>query len=87
MIEDRTEAGADASLAEVNRIAAEHRGRDIENSIPKVLRANPFTPLNNVVGPRGERWAPVHTIVPHSKAVSVTRDVQAIFDKHARRHR
>ena len=49
---------------------AEHGGRELPDSIPRVLRANPFGPLNNVIGPDGERWAPVHGILPHSRAVA-----------------
>ena len=28
--------------------------------IPKVMMATPFTPLNGILGPNGERWIPVH---------------------------
>ena len=56
MIEERVEAAAaSAGADEVRRIcAASCNGKEIENSIPKILRANPFTPLNNMVGPNGE---------------------------------
>jgi len=82
LIEDRTSEGAASAAAEVRAIGQQHSGSEIENSIPKILRANPFTPLNNMVGPNGERWVPVHTIVPHSKAESTMTAVQALFDKH-----
>ena len=82
MIEESTDAAAEHGLGEARRICAEHGGREIEDSIPKILRANPFTPLNNVVGPRGERWVPIHTIVPHSKATSTLNAINAVFEKH-----
>lgn len=82
LIEERTAAGAGSAADEVRSICASHGGNEIENSIPKILRANPFTPLNNVVGPNGERWVPVHTIVPHSKAESTMAAVRALFDRH-----
>jgi FAD/FMN-containing dehydrogenase len=50
------------------RLKIGNDGREVENSIPKVLRANPFVPPNNMLGPAGERWVPVHGIVPHSRA-------------------
>jgi hypothetical protein len=56
--EGRSEAAVAADLAGVRRIALEAGGREIENTIPKVLRAQPFTPLNNVLGPGGERGFP-----------------------------
>ncbi len=82
LIEERLDAAAAHGLEQARRICAEHGGREIEDSIPKILRANPFTPLNNVVGPRGECWVPIHTIVPHSKAQSTLDAVNAIFDRH-----
>lgn len=82
LVEDRTAEGAAAAARDVRSICAENGGNEIENSIPKILRANPFTPLNNMVGPNGERWVPVHTIVPHSKAESTMTAVQELFDSH-----
>jgi len=35
-----------------------------------------------MVGPNGERWVPVHTLVPHSRAEPVLADIKALFDKH-----
>lgn len=83
MIEERHEDSAQAALDEVNEICRRNKGKEIEPSIPKILRANPFTPLNNVLGPQGERWAPVHAIVPHSKAISTIAKVEDIFSAHA----
>lgn len=82
MLEETTEAAADHGLAEARRICTQHGGKEIEDSIPKILRANPFTPLNNVVGPRGERWVPIHTIVPHSKAQSTLSSINDVFARH-----
>ncbi|MFN3959030.1 MAG: FAD-binding oxidoreductase [Parvularculaceae bacterium] len=78
-VEGRAEAGVAADLAAARRIAAEAGGREIENTIPKVVRATPFTPLNAIIGPDGERWAPVHGIVPHSKAATVWREIDDYF--------
>jgi FAD/FMN-containing dehydrogenase len=80
VFEERDEAAANHSLAAAQKVCAEFGGRELDNSIPKILRANPFTPLNNVVGPRGERWTPVHTIVPHSRALATTRAVMDYFE-------
>jgi len=82
LIEERVASSAKASADEVRAIVKSFGGSEIENSIPKILRANPFTPLNNMVGPNGERWVPVHTLVPHSKADRVLADIKALFDKH-----
>lgn len=82
MLEEQVDAAADAGLTRVRDLCTAHGGRELEDSIPKILRANPFTPLNNVVGPRGERWVPIHTIVPHSKAAETLSAVTKIFDNH-----
>lgn len=83
MIEEKNAAALEASAAEARRICLAAGAREIENSIPKIIRANPFTPLNNMVGPRGERWVPIHTLLPHSKAQSVTDKTYAVFEDHA----
>ncbi|MYH68816.1 MAG: FAD-binding oxidoreductase [Gammaproteobacteria bacterium] len=82
MVEESGAALADERLQRTRQICSDNGGREIENSIPKILRANPFTPLNNVVGPSGERWAPVHALVPHSRAVAVIDGVEEIFSGH-----
>lgn len=82
VIEDRVEAGAEAALQEVLAIGKAHGGVTVENSIPKIIRANPFGPVNNMIGPGGERWVPVHGLVPLSKAIEATENVKAIFERN-----
>lgn len=78
-VEGRSNAAVEADLADARRLAAAANGREIENTIPKVARSAPFTPLNNVIGPQGERWAPVHGIVPHSLALKVWKEIDELF--------
>ena len=82
IIEDRNQPAADARAADVRAICKEHNGQEIENSIPKIARANPFGPVNSMLGPEGERWVPVHGLFPHSKIRSAYEAVEALFDKH-----
>lgn len=82
MVEEQVAAAAEAGIDTARRLATACGGNELEDSIPKILRANPFTPLNNVVGPRGERWVPIHAIVPHSKAQSTLDAVNAVFAEH-----
>ena len=60
-------------------LALDCGGTEIENSIPKIMRANPFGPLNNMLGPRGERWVPIHGIVPLSDGPKCFADMNAMF--------
>ena len=82
IVEDRTEHAVNERLNLIREIAAKHQANEIENTIPKVLRANPFGPVNNMIGPNGERWAPVHTLVPHSKAMLAYEKTKQVFEQH-----
>ncbi len=82
--EGLTQADADERMRRIDAIVAAHGGRKVENTIPKVLRANPFPPVNSMVGPDGERWVPVHGIVRHSQALGTIEAITALFESHAR---
>jgi D-lactate dehydrogenase (cytochrome) len=43
----------------------------------------PFAPLNNVLGPGGERWVPMHGILQHSDVVNFDRRWRSLLDSHA----
>jgi D-lactate dehydrogenase (cytochrome) len=81
--EGRSAAGVQADIAEARRIAAEHRGEEIANTIAKVIRAQPFPPLNSVLGPGGERWTPVHGVAPLSTAADLFEAIQQVFAEMA----
>jgi glycolate oxidase len=81
--ERRRQTEADADMADITRIAIAAGGRAVENTIPKMLRANPFPPVNSMVGPAGERWLPVHGFLPHSRLLEGWNAVQAVFAAHA----
>lgn len=80
--EDRTAAGAEEKLNFCRAVAKKFGGREIENTIPKALRAYPFTPLNNMLGPMGERWLPVHGLFPLSDVAPVIAATHAFFDAY-----
>jgi FAD/FMN-containing dehydrogenase len=82
LAEGRIQAAADADMREISDIVAQHHGRAVENTIPKVLRANPFPPVNSMAGPDGGRWLPVHGIVPHSKALDTISSIISLFVNH-----
>jgi FAD/FMN-containing dehydrogenase len=83
--EGRSVAGVEHDVARMRAVISEHGGVEVENTIPKVIRATPFTPLNNVLGPGGERWAPVHGIVAHSVAEACWSAIDALFATHQKR--
>ena len=77
------QAHVDGRLARVAQIAVAHQGVDQPASVPRVLRAQPFQPLRSVLGYNGDRWVPVHGIVPLSKAQEVVRSIETLIAAHA----
>jgi FAD/FMN-containing dehydrogenase len=79
VFEGRSAAGVAADVAAARRIALAEGGQEIENTIAKVIRAQPFPPLNSVLGPQGERWAPIHGHVALSQAPAMFGAIEAVF--------
>lgn len=52
------------------RILLGAHGREIANTVPAFVRAMPFAPLFNILGPGGERWVPIHGVLAHDRAVA-----------------
>ena len=85
VVEGRTRAAVEGGADKLRAIARSHGAREVENTIPTVTRANPFTPLNSILGPEGQRWAPIHGIVAHSEGAGVWAAIDALFDANAQR--
>lgn len=58
-------------------------GAEVAATLPTVAGAMPFMPLGNVRGPKGERWVPVHGLLPFSRVLDFRRDLTAFLDGHA----
>jgi FAD/FMN-containing dehydrogenase len=78
--EGRTQDAVDTDMKAVETIVAANGGKVVENTIPKILRANPFPPPNSMAGPEGQRWAPVHGVVKHSRALETIDALSALFE-------
>jgi hypothetical protein len=81
--ENKSKEVAKSDMAEIREITLQAGGKEIENSIPKLVNSNPFLPLNNMIGPEGERWAPVHGMTAHSKIVDLHIAVEKLFESNA----
>lgn len=81
-LDGRDAVDADAKAAIVREIMSV-AGTEVENTVPKVMRANPFAELNSMLGPSGERWVPVHGTVPLSQAMAMYEACEAVFARHA----
>ncbi|MYB37385.1 MAG: FAD-binding oxidoreductase [Gammaproteobacteria bacterium] len=82
MVEERTQAAAHDAADRIRGIARDAGGEEVENTIPTVTRAHPFGPLNSMIGPSGERWLPVHGLLPHSRAVAAYEAVLALLERN-----
>ena len=81
--EGRSKEGVAQDMAAAREIAKTFDGVEIENSIAKVIRAQPFPQPNSMLGPDGESWAPVHGHVSLSNAPAMFGDIQALFAEMA----
>jgi FAD/FMN-containing dehydrogenase len=79
VIDEASASAADANLAIVRAIAAEH-GTEIESTVPRAIRSLPFTYPNDILGDRGERWVATHALAPHSRAKEVIARLEEYFD-------
>jgi FAD/FMN-containing dehydrogenase len=66
-------------------LATRAGGVVISNTIPKAARANPFEPLNGILGADGERWAALNAKVPHSDAAALIAATEAAIDPYRER--
>jgi hypothetical protein len=81
--EGRSAALVAATLDELRKLVRTHGGRELPNSIPALMRGSPFVPMSSAIGPAGERWMPVHALVPLSDAPEAWSAVQQLFAAHA----
>jgi len=81
-VDGRSQAEVDGALTEIRSIALQ-TGKEVEATVPRAVRGAPFMPPNDVLGPKGERWAPSHGIAPHSRILAVTDGLYAFFEERA----
>lgn len=70
-------------LAAVAALAQAQGGTALPNSVPQVLRAQPFQPLRSVLAHNGDRWVPVHGILPLARALETVQAVESLLDSRA----
>ncbi len=81
----RSRAAVEADIAAIRKIAAQHGGEEIPNSIPKSVRAIPFKPVNGVLGTNGDRWAALNAKVPHSQSHKIIEAGEKLFASYKER--
>lgn len=66
IVEGLAPAETKVKIAAIRTIAAKY-GSEMPNSVPTIVNGMPFAPLHNALGPKGERWVPIHGMFAHSK--------------------
>ncbi|MEM1020884.1 MAG: FAD-binding oxidoreductase [Pseudomonadota bacterium] len=79
--EGRSEAAVDADVAAIRDIAKKAGANEIANTVPKATAGIPFGPVNSMIGPDGERWVPIHALVPHSKGAALLKELDALTER------
>lgn len=78
VLEGRSATQLREAMEIVRAVGARH-GREIENSVPKVMRSKPFGPVRGMLGREGQRWVPIHAIFPLGEAARVVAANDAFF--------
>jgi D-lactate dehydrogenase (cytochrome) len=82
VVEGRSRSELDHALGSIRAIGARY-GKEIEPTVPTVMRSNPFGPPRGMLGKNGERWVPIHAVFPLSEAVRVCDANDALFAREA----
>lgn len=77
-----SQGAVDVDLETIREAALAAGGEEIPNSIPKAVRADPFKPLNSILGPDGDRWAALNAKTGHSQILPLMEEVEALFVEH-----
>ncbi|WP_419814507.1 FAD-binding oxidoreductase [Glacieibacterium sp.] len=78
----RTRAAVDGDVALTRDIIEKAGGKELSNSIPKAGRADPYSPLDAVLGPTGDRWIALNAKVAHSEAKPLVDAVEDLIARH-----
>ncbi|MDC0074061.1 FAD-binding oxidoreductase [Alphaproteobacteria bacterium] len=82
VVESRYNEDCKKLLEEVNECCLSFNCKSIEPSLPKIMRSSPFVPPTSMLGAEGERWVPIHAMVPHSRIENLIDQVHNYFEDH-----
>ena len=78
----RTRAAVEGDMALARAVIARAGGKELPNSIPKAGRAAPYSQLDAVVGPTGDRWVALNAKVAHSDARTLVDAAERLIARH-----
>ena len=78
----RSREAVEGDIALARAVIARAGGKELPNSIPKAGRADPFSQLDAVVGPTGDRWVALNAKVAHGDAKPLVDAVEELIARH-----
>ena len=78
IVDGLDEVSCRAAVARLRSVLQPH-GAEVPATVPTVANAMPFMPLYNVRSPLGERWVPVHGILPFSRVAAFRQELAAYY--------
>jgi glycolate oxidase len=67
------------------RELAQALGSEIAGTVPSVVRDMRYAPFINTLGPAGERWVPLHGVLPHSRVRAFHIALEAFYSERSAR--
>jgi D-lactate dehydrogenase (cytochrome) len=80
VIEARNDAELATSMTRA-RVLCAAKGTELPDTVPRVMRSKPFSPVRGMLGRDGERWVPIHAIFPMGSWASVVEANEAFFER------
>jgi hypothetical protein len=81
VIDGIDDASCRAAVAKL-RAALQPFGAEVPATVPTVANAMPFMPLYAIRSPSGERWVPVHGMLPFSRVDAFRTELSAYYAEH-----
>jgi len=71
--------------AKIARLRAEvgEGGAETSNALALALRAQPFRPFTPILGPKGERWLPMHGVLPFGEVLPFHAALERLYADRA----
>ncbi|MBP02273.1 MAG: hypothetical protein CMM25_05650 [Rhodospirillaceae bacterium] len=79
-VDGRNQTEVDSAEEDINKICNNYAGKPIKASISRIMRGTPFPPPAMMLGPKGDRWVPMHGIVPHSLHETILENVDTYMN-------
>ena len=81
IVDGLDDASCRAAVARLRSVLQPH-GAEVPATVPTIANAMPFMPLYNVRSPVGERWVPIHGLLPFSRVEAFRTDLARYYAEH-----